>query len=112
MKISWARLAAVGVASFAVVTALAAPAQAGTPAAVTCTAGYLCLVPASGAPEVLVPGGNSVDFSPALPISAISNQTKTGYCVAATASFGIAAGQSRVLSADVLGVEPGTVCPV
>ncbi|GHF50179.1 hypothetical protein FHX82_003859 [Amycolatopsis bartoniae] len=104
-----ATMAAVAVAALATGGTAAA---AGSGPGVACPAGYLCLVPSSGAPVETVPSGESRAYSPPLVVRALVNNTTLNYCIFSEASFGLPPQTSVTRTATVRAVEPGTVCPL
>lgn len=101
-----AALAAVSMAGIGTSSAAAPPT-----AAAPCISGYLCIQELNGS-LVLVPGGQSESFSPAITTVSITNFTSQAYCITTTASFGLPSGATDNTFRTVYGVGPGPVCAI
>jgi hypothetical protein len=115
MITAWKRVLSVIAISIACggVTATVAAADA-TPGPLLCPTGFVCLQPAPTGPSqrpVLIAQGESRTFNGGLAVSRLTNHTKLGYCVFASASFGLPAGADTLRSTTVFGVSPGDICP-
>lgn len=116
MITAWKRVLPVIAISIACggITATVAAADA-TPVSAPCPAGFVCLQPKPtglSPRPVLIPQGESRTFTGGLAVSRVTNHTNLGYCVFASASFGLHAGADRIGDTTVFGVSPGDICPL
>jgi hypothetical protein len=101
------RLAAGLTLATALAVVPAVPAAAA--AAVPCFEGYVCVVLGTGT-IVAVPEGRAETFPADTTMTAITNWTKTSYCVRGTPNFGLAAGAEIVRKQTIVRFAPGSIC--